>query len=384
MNDGKAMAITERCDALADVDTCLSALYDRALVRERAVPTVKALLLNLIVYASDEALAEEAMERASRVLPLLPCRAIIAETASSMPSEGAQVSVMCGISERGDRRLCGEVINVHALRGSVTGAVMPLLLPDVPVCLWVLGDIPAQREDFSDLLRVSTHLIVDSRKFADLSRGVKSMQRLQASDGDTHVLQDLAWVSLRSWREATAGHFDAPSLRSYLARLQNVDITYSGSTSSPYPESAPLFFTAWLAERTQLQIESVFHSRDEGFVIAARQEGRDVTVHVRPVESHRPAGELLSVSIECASGDERAVFTTQRASDTELAMTEECAMVCLPPKNVPAPSEDDASLAVQALKDYGRDLVFDRVMPVVLKIMAQVELTEESASGLRL
>lgn len=384
MSNGKATAITDRCDSLSGINSCLAGLYNRAVDTEHALPTVKALLLNLIVYAPDEAFAEDAMEHVARILPSVPCRAIIAEISSSMPAEVANVSVMCGISDRGDRRLCGEVINVHAVGGTVTGSAMPLLIPDVPVCLWVLGDIPPEKEDFRDLLRVSSHVIVDSRRFAELSRGMKALDWLRNADGGNRIVQDLAWVSLHPWREATAEHFDPPSVRGYLSRLKSIDVEYSGSNSGPYPESAPLLFAAWLAERTSLGLQKVFHSRDEGFVLDCSQDGNAVNLRIIPRDSHRAVGDLLSVRIDCHADEGTASFSTERISDSELALVEDCREVCLPPKNMQIGDADDAAFAIQALRSYGRDCVFELAMQVALKAIAQIELADESASTLRL
>lgn len=384
MENEKQIAVTDTCGSLSGIESCLSGLYSRAIAQERALPTVKSVLLNLIIYAEDEALAEEAMEHVSQILPSVPCRAIIAEITSSLPTEGATVSVICGISERGDRRLCGEVINVHAVRGTVTGGVMPLLVPDVPVCLWVRGDIPPENEDFNDLLRASNHVIVDSRKFADLSGGLKAMDRLRAGECGARIVQDLAWVALHPWREATARHFDPPSVRGYLGRVQSVDLSYAGSNASPFPESAPLLFAAWLIERTELRVRRIFHAKDGGFLLDVSQSESSAKLRVEAEVSSRMVGEVLSVKIECMSDDGLASFVTERASDSELALTEECREVCLPPKNLEVSSDDDASLAVQALRSYGRDRVFESALEVALRIMAQIELADENASSVRL
>ena len=383
MTDEKASAITETCDSIPDIDACLSNLYDRLIENEQALPTVKALLLNLIIYAPDEAHAEAAMEHVSRVLPLVPCRAIIAEITSTWPSNGASVSVMCGISERGDRRLCGEVINVHAVKGTITGAVMPLLIADVPVCLWVLGDVPPDSDDFADLLRASSYVIVDSRKFSDMSRGFKAIDQMRSSNGINRTVQDLAWVSLHSWREATAEHFDPPSVRKYLSHIESLNISYSGSSLPPYPESPPLLFAAWFAERTGLSLHRVFHSRDEGFVLNVSQDA-GAAIRLVPGESHRAPGELTQVTISCRSDSETAVFSTERVSDAELVLAEECKEVCVPPKKVSVAPEDAAALVVQALEFRGRDWVYEDALANALRIIARIELADEHASSLRL
>lgn len=384
MDSGKTSAITRTCETVASISSCLSELHAQAVEEERALPTSKALLLNLIVYAPDEASSERAMELVSRIVPSVPCRTIIAEIAHSMPVQGATVSVMCGISDRGDRRLCGEVINVHAARGTVTGSVLPLLIADVPVYLWVMGDIPPANGDFADLLSVSSHVIVDSRAFTDMSRSLKATDRLRTGGGDSRIVQDLAWMSLRMWREATASHFDAPSVRSYIAGVQNMDVAYSGSTGSPYPESAPLLFAAWFADRTGISVQRVFRSREEGFLLDGAQAGELATIRVVPEDSHRVSGEILSVRIDCRSGDERALFGTERVSDSEVAVTEECKEVCLPPKNIAVEGDDDAALAIRALRSYGNDCIYESALAVAVKTVAQIELADERASGLRL
>lgn len=383
MSDAAITSKTSTCERLGGIDACLSDLYGQAIGEEGTLPIVKALLLNLVIYAPDEALAEEAMDHVSRILPSVPCRAIIAEVTTSAPAQGARVSVMCGVSERGDRKLCGEVINVHAVSGAVTGSVMPLLLPDVPVCLWVLGEIPDGKADFNDLLRVASHVITDSRKFPDVMSGLNAVNRLRSTDGG-RIVQDLAWVSLHAWREAAAEHFDAPSVRSYLGLVQTVDVLYRGSNANPYPDAAPLLLASWFAERTQLEILRVFHSRDEGYVADGAQDGSAAELRMIPSDAGYDVGEVVSFRIECLSDEGPAVFETRRVSETELALSEECREVCLPPKNMAVPREDDAALATRALCSHGRDYTFESALEVALKILAQLELTDESASSLRL
>lgn len=384
MNNGArtTSAITERCDKLSQVDSCLASLYARAVDTEHALPAVKTVLLNLVVYAPDPRTADMATGHASQVLPARPCRAIIVESGSDASSPGAAVSVLCGISERGDRRLCGEVIHVHAARGGATGAVMPLLLADVPVYLWVLGDVPPQQEDFGDLLRVSSHLIVDSRRFSSLSAGMRAVDALRRADSGSRIVQDLAWVSLRDWREATAQHFDAPAVRRHLAEVTELEITCTCGPRAPLPDSPPLLFASWLLERLQLNIRSVFHSKDEGYRIDAASDDRSAIIRMLPRESDGQAGELTSVVVRCGRGGDAACFRTQRSSETELLLTEDCREVCLPPERVEIADQDDVALAVQALGQYRRDEAYEHALPVALDIIGRIELGDES--GLRL
>lgn len=377
-------AITEQTESLQGVDSCLSDLYSRAIEQQDAVPTVKSVLLNLVIYVADPKLADSAEEQASQVLSAVACRAIVADLASPERSEGASVSVICGISERGDKRLCGEVIRLYAPPGSVTGAVMPLLLPDVPVYLWVMGEIPTQSEDFTDLLRVASHVIVDTRLAEGVGQSLRAVERLRKGNGGRRIVQDLAWVSLHSWREATAQHFDPPAIRHYLTQVTDVNVDYSGSSKTPLPDSAPLLFASWFMDRVGLAVKGAFHSRDEGFRIDAVRDESSAIVRVVPKDSDRNVGQLFSAEIRCGSGDTEAQFVTQRMSDTELSLTQECREVCLPPKEIEEPVYDDAALVTKALNIYRRDHSYEQALHVALRIIDNVELADERSVYFRL
>ena len=377
-------AVSERVDSLTKVDSCLSELYTRAIEQEGAVPTSKAVLLNLVVYAADAELAKKAAESASEILATLSCRTIIAGLSSTEEPEGASLSLVCGISDRGDKRLCGEVIRLFAPPGSVTGAVMPLLIPDVPVYLWVRGEIPPERDDFADLLRVASHVIVDSRTGSDSARNLRSSERLSMVEGGRRVLHDLAWFSILNWREATARHFDAPAVRHYLEQIAEVTIRYSGSADVAVPDSPPVLFAAWLMERTRIAGSDVFRSRDEGFRIDAKQGGRSVLLRLIPDGLDSGAGELRSVVMVCGDAERSGVFTTEAAGDGQLLLSEDCQDVCLPPKAIGASAVSDAALATAALTSYRRDRVFGRALEGALVLVGQMELADERSARFRL
>jgi len=379
--------IVGQCDSLSKVDSCLSDLYMRAVGEEAAAPTVKTVLFNLVVFATTEKIADRAMLDVTDILATHPCRAIVADVArSGKGEEGASVSVMCGITERGDRRLCGEIISLHAHNNgsAIVGAVMPLLIPDIPVFLWIPGDVPRESEEFNDFVRASSHLIFDSRAFTDLGQGDKLVRRLGSADGSNRIVQDLAWISLMPWRELTAQHFDAPSTRPYLSRITQVTVRYASGERSDLPASAPLLLALWLMERTQMRFISAFRSRDQGFRIAAEQGDHDVELRFIPEVSGFGPGRLISVRIQCGTEEGSATFTTQGISENELTLTEECVGVCLPPKLLELPAQDESALAGQALDSYRRDRVFEQVLDVALAVIDYLEAADEKLLRLRL
>ena len=377
-------AVSERVERLAQVDSRLSELYTRAIEQEGAVPTIKAVLLNLVIYLADVGLAEVAAQSANEILAAISCRAIIVGLSSTLDPEGASLSLVCGISDRGDKRLCGEVIRLNAPTGSVTGAVMPLLIPDVPVYLWVWGEIPPERDDFADLLRVASHVIVDSRTGPDAGKNLRSSERLCLAEGGRRILHDLAWFSLVKWREATAQHFDPPVVRQYLENITEITIRYSGVGDIMVPESPPLLFVSWLMERTRVVSREVFHSRDEGFRIDAKQRDHAVLLRLIPDGSDSGAGELRSVTIECGDGEDTGAFITEAVGSEQLLLSEDCKSICLPPKTLGASAMSDIALATAALTSYRRDTVFGRALDGALVLVGQMELADERSARFRL
>ena len=104
---------------------------------------------------------------------LKPCRAIIADaTRPSVRSRGQRV-VVCGMTSRGDRRLCGDIISVHVGDpASTVGCVLPFLAPDVPVFLWLPGPLCGDQSSIDELAGAADALITDSRRFDDLRSGI--------------------------------------------------------------------------------------------------------------------------------------------------------------------------------------------------------------------
>lgn len=377
------IALSEPVKNLGKLDSFISDLYSRAIEQGGAVPTSRAVLLNLVIYAASTELADEAFNNASQILSSVACRTILIDRSAAKP-EVASVSLICGISERGDKRLCGEVIRVYAVGGPVAGLVLPLLIPDVPVFLWVYGEIPTDREDFADLLRVADYVVADSRTDGKTAANLRAIDRLRKIEGGKRIVRDLGWACIQPWREATALHFDALSIRHYLQCVDEVTIKYSGLADKTLPESPALLFVSWLMEMLRMIPSEVFHSKDEGYRITARQDSRSVTLRLIPEDSSLAIGRLIMVKVSCTQADRPGVFTTEAISPTQLVLTEDCRDICLPQKLMEIPNPNDSALAASALSSYRRDHVFARSLDMALQVISQAELADERSARVRL
>lgn len=355
---------------LSKVDAHLADLYRRAVGAEEsgtAVPIVKTVLSNLIVYASTEQEAEEAVRNVSEITGKHPSRVIVVDTVSPQTGElPATVSVVCGITERGDRQLCGEIIRIHAHEASagLTGMIMPLIVGDVPVFLWVPGDIPENDDNFDELLSVASHIILDNRRVSEL----RNVHRFLPSDESAPMLLDLCWSSLLLWREYTAQHFDPPIMRDYLSGINSIDIRYALKENEEIISSVPLLFASWLIERNELHISQVLRS-GTSFHIEAVGNNTPVIIKLTPEISDSSMDKLTSVAIRSQIGDRTATFITQSISGSELSLSEECPGICLPPRILEIPNATEAALVSEALETYRRDEVYEAALSTAIEVL---------------
>ncbi len=183
--------------------------------------------------------------------PRQPGRAIIMEV---LPSNGsasqaleAWVTLHCSRPSGGHQQVCGEQITLEAhpeAVRSLPGAVLALLLTNVPSFLWWQSGNPLAHPILKELAPAIDRLIVDSYTFAEPERDLAAVAGAMADPHFHAVISDLSWARLGTWRYQTAQIFDAPALRPYLNRLKRVTVTYCAGT----PVLAWLF-AGWLASR---------------------------------------------------------------------------------------------------------------------------------------
>lgn len=350
---------------LSKVDARLADLYRRAVGAEDtglAVPIVKTVLSNLIVYASTENEAAEAVRNVGEITGRHPSRAIIVDTVPTHPGEQpATVSVVCGITQRGDRQLCGEIIRIHAHETEVglAGMVMPLLVGDVPVFLWISGEIPNQEFNFNELLFIANYLILDSRRVSDLRNVVDYLP----NDDSDPMLIDICWSSLQLWREYTAQHFDPPAMREYITGIDKIDIKYTSKEIN-----APILFASWLIERIGLEISRVHKDNDVHYIEAAR-DNMHAKITLSPENIDIISNQLTSVVIRSQLNENTATFVTQSISSSELTLSEECPGVCLLPRVLEIPNATEAALVSEALETYRRDEVYEASLKIAVEII---------------
>jgi len=136
--------------------------------RELVRPIARASVLNLIVYADREEHARRAARSISDLALRHPSRAIVvlADRGRQREQSERRIEMHCQLPvPDGARQVSYEQILVRAtgdVDDRLASAVIPLLVPDLPVFLWWTGTPPLGGRSFADLLRLTDRLIVDS------------------------------------------------------------------------------------------------------------------------------------------------------------------------------------------------------------------------------
>lgn len=298
---------------IARIERDLQDLWKNNAVESAAAghTTTRALTVNLLVHADTSARADELGTVIQQLTASHPNRAmmLIDRPAVGDPQIEAWVQANCLLNVLGATQICGEQITIdsrggHA--GQVVSLMLPLLVPDLPVVLWMDGPQPFDLPLLRKLRGVLNRLIVDSAGFADPLHDLVTMATYEDRSmvGPKPLsLSDLNWARLTPWRELTAQFFDTRSFLPHLHRLDQVEIDYVAVGEGGLLRA--LMLAGWLASNLGWEL------RENGAV----RTGDTIHLHMR-----RPG-------VGAASGDTRPVLIVLR----------------------PAPSSDNALVGLSAL-----------------------------------
>jgi glucose-6-phosphate dehydrogenase assembly protein OpcA len=346
-----------------------------------AEPAVlRACSLNLLVLAGSSAELERARPIAARTTLAHPSRILLLAPDASQSDRngvGARISTFCHRLGGGGRHVCCEEITVLA-RGAAAArlreAALPLLVPDLPVHLWLPGspqqeagagdrsatlapDETGSRDDGASsvvgrLMELADEVIWSARGPED--RLAPSPTRPRPPAG-----VDLDWLRIEPWRELTAQWFDPPSRRPLLEQLAAVEVVVADP-----PEGRPgagWLWVGWLASRLGWEYRGEAHSGAERRF--ASPEGE---VRVRAVAGGAdgvPPGELLAVRLQPRGANAPLALNRQTTPDpSDLWIATEGG------RCVRLGVRDAATLLGEALGSASKDRVYEAAWELAVRL----------------
>lgn len=321
-NAGQSSANAPRAVEVGAIEDALTQLWMTGGSGARS--STHTYVLNLIVFAGSRVPKAEVEAVAARVGAMHPSRTIIIYTTDAQtPHLAAWVSAQCEYPGA-EERTGSEQVTLEASRASVRqlpGAVIPLLIPDIPVVLWWPGEEAFTHPIFTSLMDASDQLVIDSSTYPDPVAMLAQLHALATEDYPGMAFRDIAWSRLTPWRELTAQFFDASQTRPYLDGIHRVAVTYaSGPQGAPSPEQA-LLYASWLVARLGWETIPNLRRLGKQALLVVRREEMPVTIELSAQpDDGLPPGSILSVTLSATFDDSDATFAIRRADDHEHAV----------------------------------------------------------------
>ncbi len=266
---------TDGTDVRVDVTTIEKQLADlwRAEKSEKDGAITRAALWNVVAHTWNSEHKAHATETLALASASVPQRTIVIQAdPRGRAGISSWISANCHLLG-GGRQVCSEEVSIVAAGERVHHVpplVKALLLPDMPVALWWVGDLPDEQREYAEtLLDPADRLIVDSAHFS----GANDLELVShIAERTTTAPADLNWARLEEWRAATATLFDPHPMRERLRAIRAVHVT-CGGTGSFGDKAAGLLYGAWMSAQSGTQPK-----------VEMRREGD--TPGVRAIELH--------------------------------------------------------------------------------------------------
>ncbi|HEV7920813.1 MAG TPA: glucose-6-phosphate dehydrogenase assembly protein OpcA [Thermoanaerobaculia bacterium] len=316
----------------------------------------RAALWNVVAHTCTSDHHAQASETLSQASAAVPQRTIVVRSAHEGEAElRSWISANCHLT--GDRKqVCSEEINIVASGEHVERVpplVQSLLLPDMPVAVWWIGDLPNQNEAYVEqMLDPADRIIVDSVHF-DRPADLELVRRVGEQTATNPA--DLNWLRFEDWRMATASVFDPPHMRSRLREIRRIRVAAVTESSYFGELIEAVYFASWISAQLGHRVEA-----------DGRVDGLEYEFERRPGGI---PGSLANVEIGFADG---TTATIARDSQRGLLTATMDGVVTAPDSVTRTLGKRPEDLIVRLLKQPDSDRLLSKVLPVAIRMAKRV------------
>lgn len=343
----------------ASIEKMLAELW-RVEKRDGDTAVTRAALWNVVAHTSHARDHGQASETLARAAAAVPQRTIVIRAdPEGEPEISTWLSANCHLVG-GGKQVCSEEIAIVA-GGNHVHRVPPLvhalLMPDMPVAVWWVGDLPSEHAEYVDsILEPADRLIVDSAQFDEagdldlLARVAKKTTTLPA---------DLNWVRLEEWRTATATLFDPPELRRRVREIRSVRIVSRCGDDAHFGGMAgAVLYAGWLSAQLGHGVDG-----------SGKVEGPLGAIDYR-FERNRSEGTPGIVRVEFTFADEGVATVAHEEEMSVISTTTSGASIRRPDCVTRTIAKGTDELLVRQLRLSEGDRLLMRALPVA-RLLAQ-------------
>jgi glucose-6-phosphate dehydrogenase assembly protein OpcA len=293
---------------------------------------LRACSMTLVVIAEADDDAAALGETIAALMPEHPARSILIRLLGERERALSQrVYQQCWKPFGQRQQICCEQIEITAsdpALADLPSVILPLAVPDLPVILWCRSARLVRRQEFGEIARMATKVVIDSAADTNAIDAIRRMADAVRSGG---IFADLAWTRLTRWRETLARVFENRDTLARLSEVRSVQVRFG-----PGFETAAWYLAAWAVnalasvgqvvtpevskqdESLRLEISGgtfrVELSRQDDRLVTVVNEQSNCTNLPRPADYHMMREELGIVRRD-------AVFEATLASASRLAVS---------------------------------------------------------------
>jgi len=321
--------------------------------------TIRLRVLNFVAIG----LVGDAQARFESVMAALPerhpCRGILVLPAPDAGPVSASIAAHCWRTAGGGRHVCSEEVSLRGgtdQQRALASAVLALLVPEIPVAVWLIGPPDADTSFVRDIFDAADRVFLDSALSGSAEQAFG--YALEAAGRHDIVVCDIAWCRLTTWRSLVAQFFDRDDGLRELARLRSIEVLSGGRSLS----SESLLLAGWLISRLGLSAADVAFAPDRlhatlydgvnpvTLALTCGPEGDAPIQRVRLVT----AGAAFLIDLHSESGH---LHVRAEWPDAPVHRT------------VERPPLDDAAVLTDALDSDQDSAVFDAAMKAALGLL---------------
>lgn len=337
--------------------------------RSQTNTVIRACTNNLIVYCDNETKQEATSNIIDEIVPTVPLRLIVAlSTDSKQESLEAYVSARCHFAPgTTTKQICSEEINVHYSgegRNELPSAVLPLVLPDLPInLLWRSKFSKDRLEPF--LLQID-RLIFSSvyftkEEFALLAEIIERYSRI--------VFCDDSWLNLYPFRSALANTFDrlSPYVElSDLEQISQINIGYN-----PKQKTAATFFASWLLKQLNYKINETGSTGTN--IALENSQAKKLSLTFSEIDCKTRLNKfcaLSELSIILNNGRSIHFIPKEEASSIQLLVTVKDNKGQSKVISFSGPEKSEADLLAKSIVEPASDELYEAIIPIAIKLMS--------------
>jgi glucose-6-phosphate dehydrogenase assembly protein OpcA len=267
--------------ALNDIAPTLRQMWRDSADDEHPVTHVRT--LNLVIFVPADQHSATLQRTIDELAVQHPGRTIALIVHNESHPTYAQASLACRLGN-GDKHICGEQITLHGGDGGAPlfSTMASLLLPDLPVFVWWLGDPPFSSPLFDNITELADRMLIDARTWRSSDATLQALASL-VEQTPRFACTDLLWTALTSWRHSIAQCFDLPASQQHLPHLERITITHGPDA---HDRVAAQLIVGWLGSRLGWRMEGpTLHCADGTPIALTLHEQNDPGIHAVDLRS---------------------------------------------------------------------------------------------------